>query len=144
MGDSPKLPDQYAQRDEVASAKRAKLMKAQWQDYKTRFRPVEDKLIEDMGTGIHTKFNQEGLDTARKSVDTAYGGAVDMQNRDMSRMGVANTAQQQQAMDTTVDVNKSQSMDNATNSARQWDIDRKNAVISGGLANQSSQIGRQA
>ena len=143
MGDSPKIPDQYAQRDEVASERRAKLIRDQWNDYKKRFRPVENKLIADMGTGIHSTFNQEGLDTARKSVNTAYGGAVDMQNRDMARMGLTNNAQQQQAMDTTVDINKSQSMDNATNSARQWDIDRKNAVISGGLGNTAQSLGQK-
>ena len=143
MGDSQKMPDQYAQRDEVASGQRAALIRTQWDDYKKRFRPVENKLIQDMGTGIHTTFNQEGLETAQKSVNTAYGGAVDMQNRDMSRMGAANTVQQQQAMDTTVDINKSQSMDNATNSARQWDIDRKNAVISGGLGNTSQSLGQK-
>lgn len=143
MGDSPKLPDQYAQRDEFASGKRATLIRAQWDDYKKRFRPVEDKLISDMGTGIHSKFNQEGLDNAQKSVNTAYVGAVDMQNRDMARIGITNNAQQQQAMDTTVDINKSQSMDNATNSARQWDIDRKNAVISGGLGNTSQSLGQK-
>ena len=143
MGDSQKMPDQYAQRDEVASGQRAALIRTQWDDYKKRFRPVENKLIQDMGTGIHTTFNQEGLETAQKSVNTAYGSAVDMQNRDMSRMGAANTVQQQQAMDTTVDINKSQSMDNATNSARQWDIDRKNAVISGGLGNTSQSLGKK-
>ncbi len=143
MGSQPKIPDQYAQRDEVASRKRAELIRAQWDDYKKRFRPVEDKLIADMGTGIHSTFNQEGLETAQKSVNTAYGGAVDMQNRDMARMGITNNAQQQQAMDTTVDINKSQSMDNATNSARQWDIDRKNAVISGGLGNTSQSLGQK-
>ena len=143
MGSQPKTPDQYAQRDEVASGKRAALIRTQWDDYKKRFRPVEDKLISDMGTGIHSTFNQEGLDTARKSVDTAYGGGVDMQNRDMARMGITNNAQQQQAMDTTVDINKSQSMDNATNSARQWDIDRKNAVISGGLGNTAQSLGQK-
>jgi hypothetical protein len=66
-----------------------------------------------------------------------------MQNRDMARMGITNNAQQQQAMDTTVDINKSQSMDNATNSARQWDIDRKNAVISGGLGNTAQSLGQK-
>jgi hypothetical protein len=143
MGSDTKLPDQYAQRDEVASGKRAALIRAQWSDYKQRFRPVEDKLISDMGSGIHSKFNQEGLENAQKSVNTAYGGAVDMQNRDMARMGITNNAQQQQAMDATVDINKSQSMDNATNSARQWDIDRKNAVISGGLGNTAQSLGQK-
>jgi hypothetical protein len=34
-------------------------------------------------------------------------------------------------------------MDNATNSARQWDIDRKNAVISGGLGNTAQSLGQK-
>jgi hypothetical protein len=121
--------------DPIAMAKQSKLIKEQWDDYKKRFRPVEDQLINDVsGTKYHTKYNQEGLDNAQGLVNTAYGSAKEMQARDQQRIGVSYTPQQQQAMDSAVNIYQSKTLDNTTNNARQADIDRKNAVISGGLS----------
>lgn len=120
--------------DPIAMARQSKLIKEQWDDYKKRFQPVEDQLINDVsGTKYHTKYNQEGLDNAQGLVNTAYGAAKDMQERDQQRIGISYTPQQQQAMDSTMNIDQSRSLDNATNNARQADIDRKNTVISGGL-----------
>lgn len=138
MGGGGSTPESF---DRAASTKRAGLVRQQWNDYKARFQPVEDQIINDMGNGIHTRFNQEGVDMARKSVDTAYAGAQNMENRDRSRLGMGLNDAQKTAQQTQYDTAKSAASANAVNTANQWDIDRRNAVISGGLGNAST-VGR--
>lgn len=138
MGGDGSTPESF---DRDASTKRARLVRDQWKDYKTRFQPVEDQIIKDMGSGIHTKFNQEGIDMAKKSVDTAYAGAQSMENRDRERIGMGLSDTQKTAQQTQYDTAKSASSANAVNTANQWDIDRRNAVVSGGLGNAST-LGR--
>ncbi|WP_031431831.1 hypothetical protein [Methylomicrobium agile] len=138
MGGGGSTPESF---DRDASNKRAFLVRDQWRDYKQRFQPIEDQIIKDMGSGIHTRFNQEGIDTARKAVDTAYAGAQSMENRDRERMGMGLSDAQKSAQSTQFDTQKSASSANAVNTANQWDIDRRNAVISGGLGNAST-LGR--
>lgn len=138
MGGGGSTPEAF---DRDASTKRAFLVRDQWRDYKQRFQPIEDQIIKNMGSGIHTQFNQEGVDMARKSVDTAYAGAQSMENRDRERMGMGLNDAQKSAQSTQFDTQKSASSANAVNTASQWDIDRRNAVISGGLGNAST-LGR--
>jgi hypothetical protein len=135
MGGGGSTPEAF---DRDASNKRAFLVRDQWRDYKQRFQPVENQIINDMGSGVHTRFNQEGVDTARRGVDTAYAGAQAMENRDRERMGMGLSDAQKAAQQTQVNMQKSASSANAVNTANQWDIDRRNAVVSGGLGNAST------
>lgn len=130
-GSSPPTPESF---DREASTKRANLVREQWDDYKARFQPVENRLISDMnGVGGHTKFNPQGIKTAKLSANSAYASAADMEMRDRSRLGQGLNAGQAQALKTENAIAKSQGMGTAINTASQADIDRKNAVMGGGL-----------
>jgi hypothetical protein len=129
-GSSPATPESF---DRNASNKRADLVRQQWDDYKTRLQPVENKLITDMGTGNHTAFNDAGVATAQRAADTAYTSAADMENRDRARMGQGLSATQAQAQQTNNDMARSAGTATAVNTASQADIDRKNTVMSSGL-----------
>lgn len=127
---SQSVPESF---DRSASNKRASLVREQWDDYKTRFQPVENKLINDMGTGSHTNFNAAGIETANLAANTAYSSAADMEQRDRQRLGQGLSSTQLQAQNTNNDMAKSAGTATAVNQASQADIDRKNAVMSAGL-----------
>ncbi|MGZ4968044.1 MAG: hypothetical protein ACXV8O_01395 [Methylobacter sp.] len=138
MGGSSSTPESF---DRVASTKRSNLVRQQWDDYKARFQPTEDNLISQMGTGIHTTFNDAGLATAQNSVDTAFSNADASQARDLSRYGQGYNAGQLENYKTNSDIAKSTAGANAVNTASEWDIDRRNAAVSGGLSDAAT-VGR--
>ena len=124
--------------DRNASTKRAGLVREQWNDYKTRFQPVENKLISDMGTGDHTTFNDAGVATAGRAADSAYTSAAAMEQRDRARIGQGLSAVQMQSQQTSNNLARAASTAQAVNTASQADIDRKNTVMSSGLGAASS------
>ncbi len=130
MGGGGSTPESF---DRAASMKRAALVREQWDDYKNRFQPIEDNIIAQMGTGIHTKFNEEGLAAAQKGVDNAFKTEGESYGRDLSRYGQDYNKGQLENFKTSQDVAKSTAGANAVNTASQWDIDRRNTVVSGGL-----------
>jgi hypothetical protein len=134
-GSSPSTPESF---DRAASTKRASLVRQQWEDYKTRFQPVENKLINDMGTGEHTTFNEAGIATANRAADTAYSSAADMEQRDRQRLGQGLNGLQLQAQQSNNNMARSAGTATAVNQASQADIDRKNAVMSAGLGSASA------
>lgn len=134
-GSSPSTPESF---DRAASTKRASLVRQQWEDYKTRFQPVENKLINDMGTGEHTTFNEAGIATANRAADTAYSSAADMEQRDRQRLGQGLNGLQLQAQQSNNNMARSVGTATAVNQASQADIDRKNAVMSAGLGSASA------
>ena len=134
-GSSPSTPESF---DRAASTKRASLVRQQWEDYKTRFQPVENKLINDMGTGEHTTFNEAGIATANRAADTAYSSAADMEQRDRQRLGQGLNELQLQAQQSNNNMARSVGTATAVNQASQADIDRKNAVMSAGLGSASA------
>ena len=130
-GSSPSTPESF---DRAASEKRAGLVREQWDDYKTRFQPVENKLISDMGgSGSHTTYNDAGIANANLAANTAYASAADMEQRDRQRLGQGLSATQVQAQSTNNAMAKSAGTATAVNQASQSDIDRKNSVMSAGL-----------
>jgi hypothetical protein len=134
-GSSPSTPESF---DRAASTKRASLVRQQWEDYKTRFQPVENKLINEMGTGEHTTFNEAGIAMANRAADTAYSSAADMEQRDRQRLGQGLTGLQLQAQQSNNNMARSVGTATAVNQASQADIDRKNAVMSAGLGSASA------
>jgi hypothetical protein len=137
-GGSQDIPESF---DRQASLKRASLVRDQWNDYKARFQPVEQQLISDMGTGDHTRFNDQGVERAQQGTETAFNSSANTAMRDWSRIGQKPTQDQFQAQATNFNLKKSASMADATNTANQYDIDRKNEVMSGGLG-AASTVGR--
>ena len=119
--------------DMVASKANADLINQQWEDYKTRFVPQENKLIDQMGTGLQTKFLPKALDNAQTGVNNAFTSANGQQARDLSRYGQAQTADQATAQATNSSLAQSASLANANNTAIQNDQNLRTSVLSGGL-----------
>jgi hypothetical protein len=61
-----------------------------------------------------------------------------MESRDRERMGMGLSDAQKAVQSTQMNTQKSAASANAVNTANQWDIDRRNAVVSGGLGNAST------
>ncbi|MGZ5029518.1 MAG: hypothetical protein ACXWAT_00330 [Methylobacter sp.] len=135
-GGGGSVPESF---DRAASMKRAALVRDQWDDYKTRFQPIEDSLVDKVsGGGLHTTFNNAGLAQAQKGVDTAFTSAVGSQARDLSRFGQSYNKDQLSAFNTNMDLAKTTAGANAVNTASMADIDRKNAVMTTGLGDAST------
>jgi hypothetical protein len=119
--------------DMVASKANADLINQQWEDYKTRFVPQENKLIDQMGTGLQTKFLPKALDNAQTGVNNAFTSANGQQARDLSRYGQTQTTDQATAQATNSSLAQSASLANANNTAIQNDQNLRTSVLSGGL-----------
>ena len=120
--------------DQIASAKRASLVREQWADSQARFQPVQNQILSQMdGLGDHTTFNNAGIAQARTIADTAYNNAEAGQNLDRQRLGQGLNSLQTQALQTNNDIKRAQGTATAVNTASQADIDRKYATIGAGL-----------
>lgn len=125
--------------DRAASEKRAALQREQWQDYQNRFQPVEDQIIDIAGKdGMHTTLNTVGVVNAQRGVNTAFDSAQQDFNLNRSRYGYSLSDAQAQSQKSSGDMARASSMANETNTAKQWDSDRRNAIMSGGLSSASS------
>lgn len=117
----------------------ALLAREQWNDYKARFLPIERKLIKE-GTS-ETQFLTEP-NMARKAVNQSFDAQSGTMNRDMSRMGITMTPDQQAAADQNMNLAKASTMVGEANGARNNAWDRINGVMSGGLSSVDRTIRR--
>lgn len=114
-----------------ASMPFALLAREQWQDYKKRFMPIEKQLIKE-GT------NQTQFITEPKMAQTAVNQAFDTQqgsmSRDLARMGVSMTPDEQSASNQGLEMAKTSALVGESNDARNNVLDRMNGVMNGGLS----------
>jgi len=105
----------------------ADLVRAQLQDYLTRFQPVEDFLA---GQITATGTNQLGNDLARtrEAVLGASQNVYGQQQRNMQRYGFSGAPQSTASRNSTVGT-----LVGGLNLTRQRDADRRNALLVGGL-----------
>lgn len=117
--------------DQGASDLQGRLSRAQWEDWKTRFRPYVTRLS-DMATDN----NAPGL--AAEQAGQAMNGAftASTQGLDMQRagMGVSNTPRQQAAQDRRMALAEGAATVDARNEARLSARDRQQQVLAGGLS----------
>lgn len=136
-GGGNSVPESF---DRAASEKRAGLVREQWQDYQTRFQPVENQIINEMGSGKNTTLNAGNVARAQAGTDTAYSNAAGSMNRDYQRYGQGMTQNQDQALMTNFNTNLAASKANATNQATLQDADMRQQVVGGGLGSISSAV----
>lgn len=109
----------------------AMIARAQWNDYKRRYMPIEQQLIRE-----GTNDAQYGVDSqmAKDSVGDAFGLQSGATARDMGRMGVTMSPDEQAAADQNMSIAKTSAMVGEANGARDNVWDRINGVMNGGLS----------
>jgi len=107
----------------------AYLNRQQWEDYKTRFAPVEDQLInETMGRELLDKRLGQVSAIADNSFDSSMVAAAQR----MQRYGVSQDQQQSSNMQRNSDIQKSTAIADARNNTRTEVFDRNMDTIAGG------------
>lgn len=104
------------------------LYEAQWEDYKKRFLPYQEKLLDSVTS---TEMLDEQLGrisaTAKQSTDLSAQSA----NMARDRYGIQQSGQQQQQFDANLESNQALSMANAQNQARSAAYDRYQGAMTG-------------
>ena len=116
-------PGMYAG-DEQASRTAAAVARAQYEDYKRRFVPIRNMLVEEATTGYQDVLKKD-LGRTRTAVASAYDSAEGQNKRKFERYGV----------NTNIDTNQDEttSMVGGLNLTRQRSKERKMALAYGGM-----------
>lgn len=114
-----------------ASMPFAEVARAQWRDYKKRFMPVEDKLIAE-GTD-QTQYIRDPR-MAADSVNNAYNTQSGATTRDLARMGITMSPEEQNAANDNTLMNRTQALVANQNAARMGVTDRISGIMDGGLS----------
>lgn len=122
-----------------ASFPLANVAREQYADYQNRFQPEEQKLIQE---GLNPNQYDQSAQMAGNNMDTAYQNQQGAMTRDMSRMGVTMTPQQQEAVNQSLSLGRASAAVGSENTARNDVWDRINGVMSGGLSTLDRKIQR--
>lgn len=124
------LPYVNPNNNSYASQTNANIYRADWEDYKARFAPYEQKLMDLVGN----EQNRDSLlQNATDNVNQGFGIAqADFTNR-MSNYGVTNNALQQQVNSKTNELSRTAALVGARNGVRTQFKDTENNILAGGL-----------
>lgn len=134
MGGSP--PSESAGK-QLSNEYLAQISREQWSDYERRFMPYERTLKNELGGGAALK----DVGFAKRAIPQAFEAQNGAMGRDLARLGVTASPEQQAAMDQTLGLQKQSALIAGTNAARQHGQDRDLAILSGGSAGISRNIG---
>jgi len=109
----------------------------QWNDYKNRYLPYQNKLIGTIGDPAMLAADQ-GF--ARNSVAQAFGTQAGAQQRNLERLGVAMTPDQQTASDQTLGLAAAAQTVAGLNSAAQHTKESDMALMGAGMGSLRSTI----
>lgn len=118
-----------------ASKTYAQLINNQYQDYRNRFLPYEERL---MSLADSTQLLDEQLSRVTTNVNNAYNGANQQQSMMNQRYGLTQSAAQTQSQDRNTDINSALSMAHGKNNSRIAHSDRQNAILTGASAGQQT------
>jgi len=115
----------------------AALARAEWDDYKARFFPLEENLI--------NRYNNEGLRNQAigenvSAVNTAFDTDAGVQQRRLSRYGVSLGADQQSALERNNQVSKVAAVSDVKNLTRGAYADIDQQILSGSSASNASAL----
>jgi hypothetical protein len=131
-GDSPEVKESF---DRASAEHRAKLTREQWEDYKTRYQPWEDKLI---SFADDPTVKQQGVDYAKTAVDNTYNVGLGQYTRNRMRLGESPKLDALESRQ--LRLGKAKSMAQAVNDARNYADDRKEKVQTSGLSSAASTV----
>jgi hypothetical protein len=101
-----------------------------WNTIKASVWPIEDQLMSASKNG----YLDESMKFANDSINDAFAGQRGALQRDFSRMGVTPNSIQQNAMDRSMAMQRGGALVNVNNTARRMVTDRKQGLLSGGVA----------
>ena len=118
----------------------AKVHRAEWEDYLSRFAPIENKLFE--------RFNDEGertqaVEKAGLTMGSAFDRSKEQTDRSMSRYGVNVSEPKQEQRDRSFELKKAAGVVGAKNGMRTAKEDQRMSIMSGGLSSVRPQSGEQ-
>lgn len=108
----------------------AQIYRDQWDDYVTRFFPLEDELIDTYNNPeVHKRIIGQATDKAAASFDAAQGSY----DRSMARYGMSADAQMQNETDRSFNLGRTLALAGAKNTTRQELVDRDQRMLAGGM-----------
>lgn len=116
----------------------AKIHRAQWEDYRKRFAPVEDMLFSRLNDSTHAN---EAVDKAGLTMAKSFDAGRKQTDREMSRYGVRSTGDQAEASERTFGLKKAAATAGARNATRTAMEDQKMGIMAGGLSTVAQQRG---
>lgn len=121
--------------DQSAANTRARIAREQWEDYKSRFQPLEDTLL----GYVQNKGNfSDSLKTgARRSIQEQFGSATGMAERRLSSYGLTMPQEQKQRFQRQVSYDKNLAEVGAMNQIDRFADDQLYTILGGGLARRS-------
>jgi hypothetical protein len=111
-----------------ASNTRADLARAQWDDYKTRFQPVENILL---GAATGDERMDDFMGRSTENVNQQYDMADQAYKRGINRYGISPTPRQQQAHDKSFGLSKASTEVSLRNQTRSHIADSNLEMLSG-------------
>lgn len=128
---NPQITADEATKPGSASDQMGKLMRAEWDDYITRFAPYDQKLI---GLATSDEDNQQAIDRARAGVSSAFDTATGTLQRNNERLGVSGLADVNQSMSRQIANNRTLAELNVANKTRLHAQDRDKSIMAGDAA----------
>ncbi len=125
--------------DQYASNTMSQIHRAEWEDYKSRYLP---RLQDSIAYATGDKPITEGVQRAGDSVDRAYQTSIGTNQRDLSRYGVSETAEESSNRSRLASISQGAEKVAAQNQTRLQVQDLQNSILAGGAASglQSSRV----
>lgn len=136
-GDAPigQIDPLGSDRYTAASDLFAQVTRAQWEDYKARYLPVIESLVDSTTGASAEDLRSQAVQGATEAIDTGYGLASETANRMRARYGLAASPEQSNS----TALQKARDKVNAINQTNREITDRNMMLVSG-LGSPSSQI----
>lgn len=115
----------------IASDTMADLYRKDWEDYKKRFFPQEQELIDFATSDVPI---QEALERGRENVDMGFENAATALDQSLAGYGVNQTARQREAQQRKMAIDKSATLTDTLNKSRFHVQDQQKNVMAGGMA----------
>jgi hypothetical protein len=113
-----------------ASDRSASILRGQWEDYKVRFQPIEGELMSAYG---NKALVDQSIGTAQNFVNQAFDASAGIRQRELSRFGLAETADQAMVNDRKSKLARTASLADAANFTRDRAKDRDKEIAAGGI-----------
>lgn len=114
----------------------AKIHRAQWEDYRSRFAPVEDMLFDRFND---TTYTNKAVEKAGLTMANAFDSSREQTQRNLSRYGVTQTGDQAAVSERTAGLKKAAAVAGAKNATRTAMEDQKLGIMAGGLSTVAQQ-----
>lgn len=108
----------------------AGIYRDQWEDYVTRFFPLEDELV---ATYNNPEVHNRIIGAATQKAATGFDAAQGSYARSMSRYGMSPDAQVTQETDRSFNLGRTLAVVDAKNRTRQALVDRDQGMLAGGM-----------